>query len=63
MERIKLDPEDIQKLNDLDPDIEFLNTEIARAKRAGIDVTKLEKDLNDIIQLRKGLIREYGEGA
>jgi hypothetical protein len=57
---IKLDPADRRRLEDLGPDIAALEAEIAKAKRAGIDVTKLESDLKSAKDLRAGILREYG---
>jgi hypothetical protein len=57
---IKLAPEDQRALEALGPDIAALESEIARAKRAGIDVTQLEADLKSTKSLREGILREYG---
>lgn len=59
IERIKLTPDDRQKLEDLGPDIEALEAEINRAERAGIDVTQLKDDLAKAKTLREGVLREY----
>lgn len=60
IEPIKLSPEDRRTLEELGPDIEALEAEIARAERAGIDVIKLKDDLNKAKVLRAGILREYG---
>lgn len=59
LERIKLTPEDRRTLEELGPDIEVLEAEIARAERAGIDVTRLKDDLEKAKTLRDGVLREY----
>jgi len=58
-EPIRLKHEDYETLKKLTPDIEWLAMEIARAKRAGIDVTDLEKKFEETRRLREGLLREY----
>lgn len=59
IEPIKLSPEDRRILEDLGPDIEALEAEIARAERAGLDVAKLKDDLSKAKALLKGILREY----
>lgn len=59
IERIKLSPEDRRTLEELAPDLEALEVELARAERAGIDVTKLKDDLAKAKALRDGVLREY----
>jgi hypothetical protein len=60
IEPIRLTPEDRRTLEDLGPDIEALEAEIAKAERAGLDVTKLRADLKNAKALREGVLREYG---
>jgi hypothetical protein len=60
IEPIKLSPEDQRTLEQLGPDIAALEAEIARAKRAGIDVTELEQQFTKAKNLRDGILREYG---
>jgi hypothetical protein len=60
MVKIMVSPDDLQKLRDLLPDIQEAEQEIARAKRAGIDVTEAERKLNDAKRKRDGILREYG---
>jgi len=43
----------------MEEDLIWLEEEIARAERAGIDVTDLRKRYDEIVRLREGLIREY----
>jgi len=59
IEPIKLTPEDQRTLEQLGPDIEALEREIARAERAGIDVTTVKSDLAKAKALREGVLREY----
>lgn len=59
-EPIKLSQEDINRLKALDADIAFAKAELERAKRVGIDVSKLEKQLEEAIKLRDSLLKEYG---
>lgn len=60
IEEIKLTPEDQATLEALGPDIEALEREIARAERAGLDVTARKEDLAKAKTLREGVLREYG---
>lgn len=59
IEPIKLTAEDQRTLEQLRPDIEVLEAEIARAGRAGIDVTLLKADLTKGKTLLEGILREY----
>lgn len=56
---IMLDEKTAKQLKDMGTDIAILETEIARAKRAGIDMTDTEKKFNELKNLRLGLLREY----
>ena len=58
-ERIYLSEEDISRLKEMEEDLVWLEEEIMRAERAGIDVTDLRKRYDEIVRLREGLIREY----
>ena len=60
MEKIKLEPEDIKALKELEPLIEHAREEIERAKRIGIDVSDLEAELNEAVALRDAILKEYG---
>lgn len=60
MEPIKLSPQDRRLLEGLKGDLEVLDNEIAKAERAGIDVTQLKNDLAKAKTLREGILREYG---
>ena len=57
---IKLRAEDKKKLEDLAPDISWLDGEIKRAERAGLDVSELREKFNKTKQTRLGVLREYG---
>jgi len=46
-------------LKDMEPDLATLKFELEKAKRAGIDVTDMEKRFNEMKVLRVGLLREY----
>lgn len=59
IEPIKLTSEDQRTLEHLQPDIVALEAEIARAERAGLDVTKLKDDLAKAKTLLEGVLREY----
>lgn len=59
IEPIKLTPEDQRTLEQLRPDIEVLEAEIAKAERAGLDVTTLKADLAKAKALLEGVLREY----
>ncbi len=52
-------PAELQTLKDLDKSIKELREDLARARRAGIDVTDLEAQLENADKLRRGLIKEY----
>jgi hypothetical protein len=60
IEPIRLTPEDRRTLEHLQPDIKALEAEIARAERAGLDVTTLKSDLAKAKALLEGVLREYG---
>lgn len=56
---ITLTSEDKRTLENLKPDIDALEKEIARAERAGLDVTTLKSDLAKARALLEGILREY----
>ena len=58
-EPIKLEAKDITALQDMAASIALLKNELAKAKRAGIDVAELETRLLETAKLREGLLREY----
>lgn len=55
----KLTAEQKKALLDLTADVEAIKFEIARAKRAGIDVKDLEARFEESKKLREGILREY----
>lgn len=59
IEPIKLTPKDERTLRELKPDIEALEKEVARAERAGLDVTTIKSDLDKARSLLEGILREY----
>jgi len=59
IEPIRLTPEDQRTLETLQPDIKALEVEIARAERAGLDVTRAKEDLAKAKSLLEGVLREY----
>jgi len=59
IEPIKLTPEDQRTLENLQPDIKALEVEIAKAERAGLDVTVPKTDLAKAKSLLEGILREY----
>ena len=59
IEPIKLSPEDQRTLEVLKPDIEALEVELAKAERAGLDVTTIKSDLAKAKSLLEGILREY----
>ena len=54
-----LKPDEVVKLKDMTDDIRVLSDELARAERAGIDVTDLKAKFEKMVALRNGLLREY----
>lgn len=60
---IKLSPEQEQVLRDLEEDIEVAKRELERAKSIGIDVSDLERKLEEAIKMRDELLRLYGSGV
>lgn len=58
-EPIRLDPKTVKELEDMSLNITLLKSEIAKAKRAGLDMSEMEEKLNQTIRLREGLLREY----
>ena len=57
---ITLTTEQKTTLNDLQSDMGFLEGELAKAERAGIDITELRTDFEKMKKLRAGLLKEYG---
>ena len=61
IERYKLTSEDKKVLEGLASDVNFLELEIERMERAGIDTKDMRDRLEKAKALREGLLREYGE--
>jgi len=59
LEPITLSPEVEKTLRDMGPDISTLEFELAKAKRAGLDITDMEKKLAELKKIRVGLLKEY----
>ena len=59
-EKIMLTPDQINALVNQKDDLDWLATEISRAKLVGIDITDLETRFNKMKQLRLKMLKEYG---
>jgi len=59
LQPITLSPEMAETLKDMGPDITTLEFELTKAKRAGLDITDMEKKLAELKKIRIGLLREY----
>ena len=59
LQPITLSKEMEETLKDMGPDITTLEFEVAKAKRAGLDVTDMEKKLAELKKIRIGLLKEY----
>jgi len=58
-EKIKLTSEEKRRLVDLKTDMAFLEGELARAERAGIDISDLRAKYEKMKKLRSGILKEY----
>jgi len=58
-EKIKLTSEEKRKLVDLKTDMSFLEGELSRAERAGIDISELRAQYEKMKKLRSGILKEY----
>lgn len=56
---IKLKGEDVKKLEDMKDDLSWLDSEIKRAEKVGLDVSDLKKRLIKTKKLREGILKEY----
>ena len=61
--KIRLSKEQEEILRALEDDIRVAEAELQRAKQLGIDVSDLEKQLEDAKRLRDMLLKEYGSGV
>ena len=59
LEPITLSTEMKETLKDMGPDISTLEFELAKAKRAALDITDMEVKLAELKKIRIGLLREY----
>jgi len=59
-EKIKLTPEQLKRLNDLQADTDWLQEEIRRAEYVGLDVAELKERFNKMSSIRSRMIEEYG---
>ena len=59
LQPIKLSPEMEETLKDMAPDITTLEFELAKAKRAGLDIKDMETKLAELKKIRIGLLKEY----
>jgi len=48
-----------ETLKDMAPDITTLEFELAKAKRAGLDIKDMETKLAELKKIRIGLLKEY----
>ena len=58
-EKIKLTSEEKTKLVNLKTDMAFLEGELSRAERAGIDISELRAQYEKMKKLRAGILKEY----
>ena len=59
LQPITLSKEMEETLKDMAPDITTLEFELGKAKRAGLDITDMEKKLAELKKIRIGLLKEY----
>ena len=59
-EKIKLTPEQLKRLTDLQADTDWLKEEIRRAEYVGLDVTDLKDRFDKMSSIRLRMIEEYG---
>jgi len=59
LQPITLSPEMKETLKDMGPDISTLEFELAKAKRAGLNITDMEVKLAELKKIRIGLLKEY----
>lgn len=57
---VNLTQEQLDQLHGLEGKISLIEQEINRMEDAGLDVTALRKQLDDVSNIRKGLLRVYG---
>lgn len=59
-EKIQLTREQQIQLESLDEQIDWIESEIARAQIVGIDVTELKASFEEARRVRQALLNEYG---
>jgi len=59
LQPITLSKEMAETLKDMAPDITTLEFELAKAKRAGLDIADMETKLAELKKIRVGLLKEY----
>lgn len=59
LQPITLSKEMTETLKDMAPDITTLEFELAKAKRAGLDIKDMEIKLAELKKIRLGLLKEY----
>jgi len=60
LEPLKLDPESKSRLEELAETERWLEVELRRAERAGLDVRELKERFEKFKEMRLGMLREYG---
>ena len=58
---ITLTPEQQRIMEQLGQNVKFVDSELRRAKTAGLDVADLEKTFTEAKKLREGVLRVYGK--
>ena len=56
---IKLRIEDVHKLEGMEEDLKWLDSEVKRAEKVGLEVGDLKKRLLKTRKLREGILKEY----
>jgi len=59
MQPFKLSSKDKKMLLELEPDLNTVAEEIAKAERAGLDMKSIKADFDKSRKLREGILREY----
>lgn len=58
-EQFKLTPEEVRTLRDVQPHINVARDTIERLEKIGVDVTEQRARLEQAVQIRDGLLREF----
>jgi hypothetical protein len=59
VESFKFSDKDKEDLRSIDPALKILESDIAKAKNVGIDVSAQEKEIAGIRKLRDGLLKKF----